>query len=37
HPLERGVPPAWASAGGDSECGPWVAIEVGDVESVLPW
>lgn len=37
HPLERGVPPAWASAWGDSKYGPWAAFAVGDVDYRMHW
>ena len=37
HPLERGEPPSWASAWGDSRYGPWVAFAVGDVEYRMFW
>ena len=37
HPLEKGIPPAWASAWGDSRYGPWAAIEVDGVEYRLFW
>ena len=37
HPLDRGEPPSWASAWGDSRYGPWVAFAVGDVEYRMFW
>lgn len=37
HPLERGLPPSWVSAWGDSKYGPWVGFEVGGVEQRLYW
>ncbi len=37
HPLERGVPPAWASSWGDSKYGPWAAFAVKDVEYRMHW
>lgn len=37
HPLEDGLPPAWASAWGDSRWGPWVAFEVRGVEQRMQW
>ncbi len=38
HPLQRGVPPAWASEWGEDRLhGPWCAINVGDVVQRLRW
>ena len=37
HPLERGIPPSWASTWGDSENGPIVGFEVNEVEYLLYW
>jgi hypothetical protein len=38
HPLQRGMPPAWASGWGEDErYGPWCAFEVGDVVQRLRW
>ena len=37
HPLEGGIPPAWASAWGDSQWGPWAAFEIGGVEQRMQW
>ncbi|MEM7244513.1 MAG: formylglycine-generating enzyme family protein [Acidobacteriota bacterium] len=37
HPLERGLPPAWASEWGEDEHGPFVAFEVEGVRQGLRW
>src|SRR5271166_2622684 len=38
HPLQRGIPPTWASEwGADRLHGPWCAFEVGDVVQRLRW
>lgn len=37
HPLATGCPPAWASAWGQDQYGPWAALSVGDVEQRLRW
>lgn len=37
HPLATGCPPAWASAWGQDQYGPWVALCVGEVEQRLRW
>ena len=37
HPLASGVPPAWASAWGDSRYGPWVAFSVRGIEYRMFW
>ncbi len=38
HPLQRGIPPAWASEWGeDRQHGPWCAFAVGDVVQRLRW
>ena len=37
HPLANGCPPAWASAWGQDQYGPWVALSVGEVEQRLRW
>jgi formylglycine-generating enzyme required for sulfatase activity len=38
HPLERGIPPTWASEWGeDQRHGPWCSFSVGDVVQRLRW
>lgn len=37
HPLATGCPPSWASAWGQDQFGPWVALCVGEVEQRLRW
>jgi len=38
HPLQRGIPPTWASEWGEDRLhGPWCAFEVGDVVQRLRW
>ena len=37
HPLTTGCPPAWASAWGQDQFGPWVALCVAKVEQRLRW
>lgn len=37
HPLATGCPPVWASAWGQDQYGPWVALSVGEVEQRLRW
>jgi formylglycine-generating enzyme len=37
HPLATGCPPTWASAWGQDQYGPWVALCVGEVEQRLRW
>ena len=38
HPLQRGIPPAWASEWAEDRLhGPWCAFEVGDVVQRLRW
>jgi formylglycine-generating enzyme required for sulfatase activity len=37
HPLANGCPPVWASAWGQDQYGPWVALRVGEVEQRLRW
>ena len=37
HPLAAGIPPAWASAWGEDDYGPWVEIHVGDARQSLRW
>ncbi len=37
HPLSRGYAPAWASAWGQDEYGPWCAFRLGAVEQCLRW
>ena len=37
HPLIDGYPPLWASSWGQDRYGPWIAIEVKDVEQRLRW
>ena len=37
HPLADGIPPAWASAWGEDDYGPWVEIHVADARQSLRW
>jgi formylglycine-generating enzyme len=37
HPLAKGCPPGWASAWGHDRYGPWVALEIDEVEQRLRW
>ena len=38
HPLQRGIPPTWASEWGEDRLhGPWCALEVNDVVQRLRW
>lgn len=37
HPLAEGIPPAWASAWGEDDDGPWVEIHVGEARQSLRW
>ncbi len=37
HPLADGIPPAWVSAWGEDDYGPWVEIHVADARQSLRW